>query len=656
MRRLLALGVLASLLAVPASAQAPVISPKGDPSVRSDSIYRLAGDSAQYPEESVLVLFDDGVVRLEPDGRAVRTYRQVVQILREDAVEAYQEHSLSWVPGRQQITVNWFKVIGADGKVISDAPAQTQDSDVPARMVDPVYSDSRIRRLSLAGVAVGTIVDYSYTLEDTLPFPPRDHYGSWAISMGATVRRSRLILDVPANLPPRILETNLNFERKETTAKGRRVYTWAAADLPRVKTEPYAADSNGVYMYVEYALPRTWSDVGQWYASLSKDSYTLGPTARAKLAEAVRSARTRDDSLRALHRWVAQDIRYVSVSLGTGGYKPRVPDEVVTTGFGDCKDKATLFVAALRSWGIRSHPVILKNGSTERKLPSILQFDHAIAAIEEGSGYRFVDLTASYTPWGELPYGPQGEFALVVREDGRVDEVTIPLDPVERNLKLVRLVGELTPDGLLNARYEESGTGLQQYSLREAFEMPLDSTQRAAVLRSFPPKLFPGATGDSLEITLGRDLDVSPRFSVVLRNGRAATKSGNTLILQLNSGTMESMATLAEEIESHGERRFPIDAESVFGPFLTRSEIAITLPEGWRARLPAGVHAKSAFGEFRTEYAQDGRMLTVRRMVSGARGVHAPERVAELTAWLRDMSREDTRFIVLERTSEEGTR
>ncbi|HEU4629799.1 MAG TPA: DUF3857 domain-containing transglutaminase family protein [Gemmatimonadaceae bacterium] len=640
---------VASLAVAPLAAQAPVITPAGDPSVRSDTVYALAADSARFPEERVLVLLDDGVVRLEPDGRGSETYRQVIQILREDAVEDYQEHSISWVPGRQKLTVNWFRVLKPDGTVVSDAPTQVQDSDVPAEMVDPVYSDQRVRRLSISGVAVGTILDYSYTIEDVKPFPERDAYGWWSVSMGAPVRRSRLVLDVPASLTPTIVETNLDFRRRETVHGGRRVYTWAKADVPRVKPEPFAADSNDIYMNVAYALPRTWADVGHWYAGLTTDAYTLGPEVRAKLAGIAAGARTREDSLRALHRWVAQDIRYVSVSLGTGGYQPRTPDEVVRTGFGDCKDKATLFVAALRAWGIAAHPVILRAGKTDRRLPTVKQFDHAIAAIERpGGGYRFVDLTASHTPWGELPYGPQGEFGIVVRADGRVDEVTIPLDPVTSNRALTRLVGELDEDGLLAGVYEESAAGLLQYDLRNTFDTPLDSTQRANLTRAVAGNVYPGAQGDSLETFDGRDLTATPMVRLRFHGGRAATRSGGTVVLSLNLGNMEQMAAVADQVEAQGPRRFPIDAERVIGPYERDAEVRITLPDGWRAHLPEGVHATSVFGEFRSDHAQEGRVLVLRRKLAGARGIYPPERVAELTAWLRAMAKEDTRFIILE--------
>lgn len=153
--------------ALRAGAQAPVVTASGDPSLRSDSIYKLAIDKPEYPDQSTLVLLDDGIVRLEKDGRASRTYHQIIQILAEKAVENYQEHSFSWVPGRQALRINWFRVVLPNGTVVSDKPSQTQDSDVPAEMSDPVYSDERVRRLSISGVKVGTLVDFCYTIDDT---------------------------------------------------------------------------------------------------------------------------------------------------------------------------------------------------------------------------------------------------------------------------------------------------------------------------------------------------------------------------------------------------------------------------------------------------------------------------------------------------------
>ena len=119
---------------VRAMAQAPHITPAGDPSIASDSIYRLAVDSTAYPEQSTVLLLDDGVVRMDADGQGTRTYRQVVQVLRTRAVAGLQEREFSYDPDRQRLTVNWIRVLKLDGDVISAKPSQTQESDVPAAL------------------------------------------------------------------------------------------------------------------------------------------------------------------------------------------------------------------------------------------------------------------------------------------------------------------------------------------------------------------------------------------------------------------------------------------------------------------------------------------------------------------------------------------
>ena len=112
-------------------AQAPVVTPAGDPSVRPDTIYALAVDSTKYREEPYVWLLDDGIVRAESDGSSSTTYRQIIQILQPGAVEDWAEHRLSYEVGREETTLNWARVLDLKGKVISEKPVQVQI--VPAR-------------------------------------------------------------------------------------------------------------------------------------------------------------------------------------------------------------------------------------------------------------------------------------------------------------------------------------------------------------------------------------------------------------------------------------------------------------------------------------------------------------------------------------------
>lgn len=641
-------------LAVPAvSAQAPRITPKGDPSVRNDTIYSLAVKPGEYPEDRAIVLLDDGVVRLEADGRGVSTFRYVVQVLREDAVENYQEHRFGWSPGRQKLTLNWIRVLSADGKVISAGPSQVQESDVPAPLDDPVYQERKVKRVSLSGVAPNTIVDYSYTIEDVKPFLPGDFYQGWSVHMGMPVRRSRLLVDLPKSVTPRISEHNLNFARRETVAGDRRVYLWATKDVEKLRREPFASDSNGVHMRLTISSPLTWNDIGRWYGGLARDRYVLPPDLVSHVTALVKDATTLPDTIAAVHRWVAQDLRYVSISLGMGGYQPRPPAQVVETGYGDCKDKATIFVAALRALGLVAHPVLLSSGGgVDRRHPSLDQFNHAIAAVVHPDGqYTYTDLTSDLTPYGELPLSLQGEFGLVVKLDGTTEEVTLPLDPIDRNVATERIVGALSPEGRFNGRVEHVTVGARQYELRDAMRHPLDSARRANLLRALGTSLYPGGDADSLETFEGRDLRVTPRVSYMIRNARAANGSGSSLILDI-PGTFgapwtyeETARTLAE----HGPRRFPIEASAVHGNSATVTEMLLTLPPGWSARVPTGITARSPFGVYESTYEQRGQVLRIQRRYAGERGTLPPERLEALVAWLKEVARDDARYIILER-------
>lgn len=651
MRHWLGSLILAAAMAVPAAAQAPKITPAGDPSVKSDTIYKLAVDPADYADQPYIYLLDDGVVRFEADGRGSRTYRQVVQVFTREAAENWGEQSFSYSSDREKLTVNWVRVLKPNGEIISSKPAHEQESIAPVAQESPVYSDVKVHRISLGGVAPNTLVDYSYTVETLKPIMPGDIETGWRVTAGRFVRRSRLILDVPASMKPVIRERNLSFERIEKISGTRKVYTWATKDVARNEPEPFAADSNGLDQQVDVVAPLTWSQVAAWYAGLAKDRYTVTPAIEAKLKELLAGAKTAEDSLRAAHRWVAQDFRYVSLSLGIGGFQPRYPASVFETKYGDCKDKATFFIALAKRMGFTAYPVLLNaGGAADRSMVTGRQFDHMIAAVERPGGYLFLDLTAELTPYGTLPPSEQGSFALVVHPDGRGEEVTLPEDPISSNLQSTLVEGELDKDGSFEGKYTKTAIGTRQYGLRSAMASSpqLSTTEREKATRAIANSVFEGASGDSLQLFDGRDLKATPRLSLNIRSSRVISDVGDTKILQLPLDSY-SVPALIADLEARPTRRYPIDASEVFGTYEDVGEFKVTLPEGWHAKIPEDVDEQSAFGRYQAQYSQEGRLLTVKRSMTGAKGIQPPDAIGDLITWLRAVSKDDARFIVLER-------
>ena len=73
------------------------------PRISTDTLAKLAVDSAQYPEQSTVLLLDDGIISVEPDGRETRTYHQITQVLRQRAVQGLQERQFTYDPDHEHL-------------------------------------------------------------------------------------------------------------------------------------------------------------------------------------------------------------------------------------------------------------------------------------------------------------------------------------------------------------------------------------------------------------------------------------------------------------------------------------------------------------------------------------------------------------------------
>ncbi|HEY8165819.1 MAG TPA: DUF3857 domain-containing protein [Gemmatimonadaceae bacterium] len=624
--------------------QTPVI--QAQPAVLRDSIYGLAVDSAKYPDDAVVWLLDEGVYRIEPDGRSQRTIRQVVQILKPQGAQQYRERRFTYDPAHERLTVHWVRVVKPNGEVISAEPSQVQESDVPAPMGTPVYVNTKVKRMSLSGLEPGTILDYSFTTEETKPFMPGEFLFGWTVTPAVPVVRSNLVVDVPVGFKPRIVERNLDFKRRESVSNGRRMYAWTTPKVPRVKPERFVPDSLIPVMRVTISPPHDWAAIGRWYAPIAKDAYAIGPLAAQKITTVLAGARSLDDSIRALHKWVAQDIRYVAITLGSGGYVPRSADSVVRTGFGDCKDKSMLFLAALRKIGVKGYPVLLNiNGGEQKESPALGQFNHMIAAVERGNAYQFADLTAETYPVGKLPRSEEGNLAVLVKEQD-AEEITLPESPLGKMTTTV--LGQLSTDGVFTGTLEQAVSGELEMSLRSLLQIPLDSAQRQRFARGIARSYFEAADADSLQSFDAKDFTAPARLKVRITRAQAVTRAGDVQLLANPLQPNTFYARLAEDLGDDPPRKYPIETSRILSSGETRSIITIKLPQGWRALLPKNVVLNGPVGNYSLTYAQTGDELRIERAVSGIKQVLPASRMPDVIGWLKAAGSDDGKLIVLQ--------
>ena len=148
------------------------------------------------------------------------------------------------------------------------------------------------------------------------------------------------------------------------------------------------------------------------------------------------NAKSEFERIQAIGRY-AQSVNHIliQIDLGRGGgYRPHSAADVFNKNYGDCKDKANLMRALLKSLGVELYPVVIYSGDpnhVEPEWPSPQQFNHCIIAVkvsEETQAPTIVkhpslgrllifDPTDDDTPVGDLPDHEQGSYALLVAGD-----------------------------------------------------------------------------------------------------------------------------------------------------------------------------------------------------------------------------------------------
>ena len=186
---------------------------------------------------------------------------------------------------------------------------------------------------------------------------------------------------------------------------------------------------------VRVAPQADWKAVSTWANSLF-DLDKVAPEVQSLSAQIIAQA-GRDPKQRALLalRHVQDKIRYFAVHLGESTHRPHPPTQVLSLGYGDCKDKAQLLTALLRQMGIKAYPALVnseRGAGIVNELPNAGAFDHAIVMAEIGSGNYWLDATLTQQGGNlDTEKFPDYKYGLVLKSGN--DHLTAMTPPATQN-------------------------------------------------------------------------------------------------------------------------------------------------------------------------------------------------------------------------------
>ena len=604
-------------------------------------------------------LLEETVVEPLAEGGVRSIYRLVTRVLRPGGLESAGTFGVPYGPeDRLEALAGW--TILPERKVLR-ADSEDDGSDEPYVSDVSIVTGTRRRTIRAPGLTVRGISVFEAVLVRGIDRGAAPHVFGDAEEPCVL---SRLSLRVPSGWKWEAFPLRAQNLTEEPSVAGT---SWTGRDLaplPRMSAPP-PDEERLPLVWVHWWSPdgsrgyKDWADVGRWFDTLS------APVLQDAGEAATRSAALKPaegglmQALTGAFAYAAREIRYVSLSIGLSGYKPRSPAESCRTRYGDCKDKAFLLRALASGWGLRTYPVLVLTRGEGRvcpEVPSPGQFNHCIAAVALPEGMDpgswnvielsglgrllLLDATDRDGGPGDLRADVQGTVALLVTPGGgRL--VSLPVQPPESARTVRSLHGRLDDQGrLVEATLTETWTGTRASAMRGDLSRRSLEDRRRDVQSRVAERLAGAAVQDHR--VDGLDAVDKPLVESITFSGGALGRRALDLLL-LEPGR------IARGLSDQPLDPPPRDCQLQTGPpHEEKLDVTVELPEGWEPEdLPPVETAKTPNAMYEARWSRDGRALKYER--TGR--VLSPEVEPGAYAAFRDtvfaMNAADARAVVL---------
>jgi tetratricopeptide (TPR) repeat protein/transglutaminase-like putative cysteine protease len=571
-------------------------------------------------------------LRFESNGTGSKQVRLEVRIRNAAGIARWGQMTFPYTPHSDSLAVKTFEVRKPDGAVVTADASAIQDAAVQPLAGLNVFQDIRQKHLTTPALKAGDLIVVA--LEWTIHTPvARGHFFAVYDFERSATRQEDLEVDVPADRPVTIkLAEGAPAPETGLVEGGRRIYRWRSSASVAASPDDGADDERRTPA-VRLSTFRDWPELAAWYAGLVAPAAQPDGPIRQTAQRLIKGLNTDDDRVRALYDYVSSDIRYVSLSFGAGRLAPRSAADVLSTQYGDCKDKHALLAALLKSVGIDAYPVLANSSRRiDPALPSPLEFDHVYTVVPRGgspANWVWMDTTSGAAPFGFVTSNFRDRDAVIAREGRSLQPlVRTPALAVIPEQTLLTIEGTVNALGVLKARAQYVLRGDTEVISRTVLRgLPREAWEEFArgLAQTLPlPGTITNTRIDNLEST--RDpLKIS--FDVRYGGLFEYLNDGANLVLP-----QPAFPFLRDKQEAWNDGE-PLEMQR--GVTITMRSI-VELPQGFTPRAPVGISVARGGLAYKSSYSSEaGRVVSERTLTTGGDPIgreQAPEYLALIRA------------------------
>ena len=523
------------------------------------------------------------------------------------------EQRISYVSTLEDLQILEAYTQQPDGSRINVAPDRIRTVEESYTAGAPIFSDSKVKVLVFPKVDVASLLHFKFKSTQHTPYfaghyfnkryySPHQRYEEMVVNLTHD-SGIRLLFDVQGMQGGQI-------DSLPTDAEGVLRYRYTFSQL---KAYPFEDSRVALTDFAPHFAVSSFSDyaaLASAYQATAHPKTAVTPQIRQLAKELTTGAVDTQDKVRRLYNWVSNNIRYVGVYMGAGGFIPHDAQSILDNRYGDCKDHVVILESLLNAVGIDSSPALV-NSSNAFLLPKVTTsspFNHVITFVPALKLY--LDSTAMFAPMGVLPLGVMGKPTLLTAT-GQIQQT--PLTSAARDFTHTEVRLAVMPDGKVK--------GTSAYRVSGHAEVDSRSSQFGYINRDpiqVTNELLDrfGETGTG-QVTSSRPLDLNEalRVKAVFELDPQVNLPGPsamTVPVGLAPGIIKGLTSY----KSPQERRYPASCTSG-----RQSEsIEMSFPRSVRIeRIPSGVSFKRGDIQYSSHYALEGRVLKIKRELTSSR-------------------------------------
>lgn len=554
-----------------------------------------AGNADAFPGASHILVYERTSVKMMDSGLSHVTRDVFYKVLNEQGARALKALTFGYDPQSAYIEVKGVKIIRKDGAEVNAPLDGVRDYPAPARMI---YWGAREKVLPVDRLEPGDGLwvqtyqkGFTYALlqqdDDARYIPPmKGHfYDIVPFYSEIPILTKTYQVAIPTGKTFQFEFYNGEARHWAHTEGDYTVYFWEKKNITPVPHENIMTDRSDFAPKLLVSTSPDWKVKSLWFHKVNEDfgSFEYNDEIKAKTDEIIRGAKDNWDKISRLTHWVAEEIRYSGISMGTGeGFTLHKGAMTFRDRCGVCKDKAGMLITMLRAAGFESYPAMTMAGSRIDRIPAD-QFNHCVTLAKVDGKYHLLDPT--WVPgvrelWSSAEQ--QQEYLMGVPEGA--DLQSTPISAPENHFYRYKVDSRISPEGDLTAQVSLDAEGQSDARVRGNFtRFPIDNWN--LMLQYEFSGIHPRAVVSNVRYHDPYDLSKPMRitFDVKIKNYLASGTTGaERLFIPLSSRLPFSGAVFINNINLPEERKNPFKTR---GSQLLEIRETVKFPSSFSAAL-----------------------------------------------------------------------